>query len=148
MYPTPSSPAASAVMRGNRKRDTRPELRIRSALHSLGLRYRCDFPVDLPSRRSVRVDIAFTRSRVAVFVDGCFWHACPLHGTAPSSNQSYWRDKLARNVARDAENDSALVAAEWLPLHVWEHEDTFSATQRIVDALKGRKQAGEPPRVP
>src|SRR5690242_10941724 len=101
-YPYPTSTAVSAVMRGNRKRDTRPELALRAELHKRGLRYRVDFPV-APMRR--RADVVFTRARVAVFVDGCYWHRCPKHGTQPRSNVTYWTRKLDRNVERDRETD-------------------------------------------
>src|SRR4051794_5078339 len=82
--PPPSSPASTAVMRGNKGRDTRPELALRSELHRRGLRYRVDLRPD-PTIRC-RADIVFPKSKVAVFVDGCFWHACPLHGTQPVTN--------------------------------------------------------------
>ena len=97
-------------MRGNRRTDTKPELALRAALHALGYRYRKDFRLDLPARR-VRPDIAFTRRKVAVFVDGCFWHACPDHGSQPKNNEWYWSPKLTRNVERDRAVDEALAQA-------------------------------------
>ena len=98
--PVPSGAAASATMRANRRRDTTPERILRSALHRLGWRFRVDLPVEA-DRRRVRPDIVFTRRRVAVFVDGCFWHACPEHGQQPSANSSYWKPKLRRKEERD-----------------------------------------------
>src|SRR5687768_8666779 len=105
--PIPTSAAASAVMRANRKSDTRPETRLRSALHARGLRFRKHLPIDAAGLR-VRPDIVFPRVRLAVFVDGCFWHSCPIHGTNPRGNSSYWSPKLKSNVRRDALVDERL----------------------------------------
>ncbi len=87
--------------------------------------------------------MVFTRARLAVFVDGCFWHACPIHGTKPRVNQAYWGPKLARNVARDREENSALAAAGWRVLRIWEHEDVLDAAGRIEELL-GRDAPGKP----
>lgn len=122
-------------MQANRRRDTAPELALRSALHRAGFRYRCDFRIDLPGGR-VRPDIVFTRRRVAVFVDGCFWHCCPEHGSKPSVNQSYWSPKLARNMERDARNTAWLTEAGWTVVRIWEHEDVASAMGRVAAALR------------
>ena len=105
-------PDRSANMRANRRSDTKPELALRRALHAPGYRYRKDYRLDLAGAR-VRPDIAFTARRVAVFVDGCFWHCCPQHGTQPANNTWYWEPKLARNVERDRAADAALAAAGW-----------------------------------
>lgn len=134
-YPQPSSAAATAVMKGNRKRDTGPEVALRSVLHRAGLRFRCDYSIRVPSRRPVRVDIAFTRARLAVFVDGCFWHSCPEHSNLPRANRSYWEPKLARNVQRDAETGTALAALGWRIIRVWEHEHPNEAAERVRQAL-------------
>jgi len=134
-------------MKANRKRDTRPELALRSALHRAGLRYRCDYPVPVPSRRPVRVDVAFTRAKLAVFLDGCFWHACPEHSNTPKANQAYWGPKLARNVQRDAETDRALEALGWRTLRVWEHEDPQDAAQRVRGVLSETTAAGRSARL-
>jgi DNA mismatch endonuclease (patch repair protein) len=83
----------------------------------------------------------FPKQRVAVFVDGCFWHRCPDHGTSPQANSTYWRVKLDRNVARDQRNDAALAAAGWLVVRVWEHDDPQVAADRIADALSARLAA-------
>jgi DNA mismatch endonuclease (patch repair protein) len=119
-YPTPSSPAATAVMRGNRKANTKPELALRSALHRHGLRYRIHQPIQTGVLRAVP-DVVFPRARVAVFVDGCLWHCCPEHGSSPRANASYWLPKLAANVARDSRVNLALEAAGWTVVRVWEH---------------------------
>jgi len=118
-------------MRGNRRRDTLPELRLRRALHALGLRYRVDYPVMTPSGR-VRVDVAFPRRRLAVFVDGCFWHGCPEHGTKPRQNPQYWDAKIARNRERDRRNAEGLREMGWTVVRVWEHE----AVRVGVDAVR------------
>ena len=97
-YPTPTTPAATNRMRANRRSDTQPEVLLRSLLHRSGLRFRKDHPVRLSTGRVVRPDIAFLGKRLAVFVDGCFWHSCPLHGTVPKSNRDYWVPKLKQNV--------------------------------------------------
>lgn len=110
-YPAPSTLHASAVMRANPSRDTWPERRIRQLLHSARLRYRVNLSVRPDGGRPTLVDIAFTRARVAVFVDGCFWHSCPTHGTTPKANGTYWSPKLARNVERDSETTMRLELA-------------------------------------
>lgn len=135
VVPVASSEGRRRNMQANRRRDTRPELALRSALHRAGFRYRCDFRIDLPAGR-VRPDVVFTRKRVAVFVDGCFWHCCPKHGSKPSVNQSYWSPKLARNVERDARNTAWLTEAGWTVVRIWEHEDITSAMEQVTAALR------------
>jgi DNA mismatch endonuclease (patch repair protein) len=129
-------------MRGNRRRDTRPEVQLRSYLHALGLRFRKDYRIQAGTRR-VRADIVFTRRRLAVFVDGCFWHRCPEHGTSPRANSWYWEPKLDRNAARDLEVNQALHDAAWTVLRVWEHERTEIAAARVITAL-AQWEAGTP----
>lgn len=134
-YPAPSSPAASAAMRGNRRRDTRPERALRTRLHAQGYRFRVDYPVLLSEGRC-RVDIAFTRHRVAVQVDGCFWHGCPDHGSKPQANSTYWQAKLERNRARDERDNHLLRSGGWRVLRVWEHEQPDAAMRRVVVELE------------
>jgi DNA mismatch endonuclease (patch repair protein) len=134
-YPKPTSLQVSARMRRNPRRDTQPEIALRSELHRRGLRFRKDLPLRVPGR-VVRLDVAFTRARVAVFIDGCFWHACPVHGNQPRVNTDYWRPKLARNVARDRAVDGALQAAGWCVLRAWEHESPASVADRVEAALR------------
>ncbi len=134
-YPKPTSPEVSARMRRNPRRDTRPEIVLRSELHLRGLRFRKDLPLRVPGR-VVRPDVAFTRARLAIFVDGCFWHACPVHGNQPQVNTEYWRPKLARNVARDRAVDSALQVAGWRVLRAWEHELPASVADRVEAMLR------------
>jgi DNA mismatch endonuclease, patch repair protein len=112
-------------MQAHRRRDTAPELLLRSALHSIGLRYWVHRR-PLPGVRS-EADVLFPRQRVAVFVDGCFWHRCPEHGNGPQVNQDYWDAKLARNADRDRNTDARLATAGWTVVRVWEHEDPVEA---------------------
>jgi DNA mismatch endonuclease (patch repair protein) len=133
-YPHATDAAVSARMRRNRKVDTNPEVRLRSALHRLGLRYRKHYPIVLPER-TVRPDIVFPRQRVAVFVDGCFWHRCPEHGNRPLRNVAYWDSKLERNVSRDAQVDAALAQNGWQSIRVWEHEDASVASVRLFELI-------------
>jgi DNA mismatch endonuclease (patch repair protein) len=133
-YPFTADPGRAANMRGNRRADTKPELALRAALFAMGYRYRKDLRLDLPARR-VRPDIAFTSRRVAVFVDGCFWHACPEHGSKPKSNEWYWSPKLTRNVERDRAADAALAQAGWTVLRLWEHVPLPDAVAAVVTAV-------------
>ncbi|GAB3513834.1 hypothetical protein GCM10027575_31380 [Phytohabitans suffuscus] len=128
-------------MLGNRSRDTAPELAVRSAVHALGLRYRvCARP--LPHLRRT-ADLVFTRARVAVFVDGCFWHGCPTHHTPAVSNAAYWAAKVANNCRRDRDTDQRLADAGWQVVRVWEHEDAHSAARRIAETVRDvRSPAG------
>ncbi|MEA2495996.1 MAG: mismatch endonuclease, patch repair protein [Thermoleophilaceae bacterium] len=118
-------------MRGNRSRDTRPEIRIRSALHAAGARFRVNLPI-FTSQGRVRPDIVFTRARVAVFVDGCFWHGCPDHGTSPRANASYWTAKIARNRARDIRDQERLETDGWTVLRFWEHDAPDAAAAAVL----------------
>ena len=126
-------------MRSNRSSGTKPELRLRSALHRAGLRYRVQLPV--PGARRRRIDVAFTRLRIAVYVDGCFWHGCPAHPFTPKRNAVYWAGKFAANRARDAATDVLLRDAGWLVLRIWEHEPVPEAAERVAAAVRQRRAA-------
>ncbi|SDI50197.1 T/G mismatch-specific endonuclease [Actinokineospora alba] len=128
-----TTPATSARMSRQRARDTQTELALRRALHALGLRYRVHRR-PLPAVRR-EADIVFTRARVAVFVDGCFWHGCPTHATWPQRNADFWRTKIETNRTRDRSTDSALAAAGWAVVRVWEHEDPLVAALRVSEAV-------------
>lgn len=128
-------------MRGNRRRDTTPERRLRAALHARGYRFRVDLPVHVGPGRRPRPDIAFTRRQLAVFVDGCFWHCCPEHGRPPLTNVGYWGPKLHGNVERDARDTERLRAAGWEVLRLWEHVRVEDAVIAIVAALRGLDEA-------
>ena len=118
------------------RRDTLPELAIRSELHRRGLRFRVD-RAPLPGLRS-RADIVFGPARVAVYVDGCFWHSCPEHGTRPKANAEWWEQKLKRNQERDAETGRALREQGWEVVRVWEHENPVEAADRVEEEVRAR----------
>lgn len=124
-----SSSAVRAVMRGNRNKDTQPELRLRSLLHKQGLRYRVAAR-PLPELRRT-ADVLFPKPKVAVFVDGCYWHGCPEHLRESRKNAEFWHSKVEGNRARDAETDRLLGEAGWTVVRVWEHEDPVVACARI-----------------
>ena len=112
-------------------------MQLRRELHARGLRYRVDRPVLADRRR--RVDLVFPGPKVAVFVDGCFWHRCPEHGNIPKANRDWWREKLNRNVARDRDTDAQLAAAGWSVVRIWEHElreDPVAAADRVEAVVR------------
>lgn len=131
--PEPLDDAIRRRMKRQRRRDTDLELAVRRALHGRGHRYRVDHRME-PTLRS-RGDIVFTRKRVVVYVDGCFWHGCPEHATAPKNNADWWREKLAANVARDRRVDAQLTELGWRVVRVWEHEEPEAAVDRIEAVL-------------
>lgn len=124
-----SSPEVGRRMRSNKGRDTKPELRLRSLLHAQGLRFRVHQRLLPGSRRTA--DLVFKGPRVAVFVDGCFWHGCPAHHRPSTTNSAFWRDKVEGNQARDRDTDRMLTEAGWRVVRVWEHEDVEAAAERI-----------------
>ncbi|MET9276090.1 very short patch repair endonuclease [Kribbella sp. NPDC003557] len=128
-----TSAQTSARMSRQARRDTQPEIELRRRLHRLGYRYRVNHP--LPGMPRRRADLTFTAKRVAVFVDGCFWHGCPEHATSPRNNGAWWAEKLRKNVERDRETDARLAASGWTVVRIWEHEKPDLATQRVVRAL-------------
>ncbi|WP_308066114.1 very short patch repair endonuclease [Mycobacterium fragae] len=131
-----STPLVRRRMQTNRRRDTGPELAVRRAVHALGLRYRVDTrPVPSLNRRA---DMVFTRWKVAVFVDGCFWHGCSSHHTVSRTNSEFWATKVKMNMARDAETDRLLTQAGWLVVRVWEHEPASEAAGRVLQAVRQR----------
>jgi DNA mismatch endonuclease (patch repair protein) len=130
-----SSLGVRRSMRSNRRTDTSIEKRLRSFLHARGLRYRKDYPIRLTNGRPVRADVAFPGARVVVFVDGCFWHRCPIHGTSPKANADYWGPKLDANVKRDRQVDRQLRNQGWTVVRVWEHEDASKAAFRVSRLL-------------
>lgn len=125
-------------MQGNKRRDTSVEVALRSALHRQGLRFRKDLRLTKVVSRP-RPDVVFARARVAIFVDGCFWHRCPKHGRLPASNMDYWKPKLQGNVDRDRVNDAALRDAGWTVIRIWEHDPLDEAVNIVLRAL------GRPP---
>jgi DNA mismatch endonuclease (patch repair protein) len=131
--PVPSSPGVSERMSRARRRDTDPEMQIRREAHRRGLRYRVDAP--LPGMPRRRADMVFPTRKVAVFVDGCFWHSCPEHVSIPRANREWWLAKLRKNRERDGETDAHLHALGWVVLRFWEHEDpvvVVDVVERVV----------------
>ncbi|MDT8910557.1 very short patch repair endonuclease [Amycolatopsis sp. PS_44_ISF1] len=140
MTPVEHLETTSAVrgrMSRQKSRDTGIEIALRKALHAAGFRYR----VHRRPLKGVRreADLVFGPTRVAVFVDGCFWHGCPDHGTWPKNNADFWRTKIETNRRRDGDTDARLAAAGWLPLRVWEHETVDEAAARIIEAIEKRR---------
>lgn len=130
-----SSDHARRSMRGNRSRDTAPELAVRRLVHAMGMRYRVNAR-PLPTLRRT-ADLVFSRRRVAVFIDGCFWHGCPDHHRLPRANADYWTAKVARNRARDAATDETLRAAGWTVLRFWSHVDPADVADAVRAAVTG-----------
>lgn len=124
-------------MQATRQRDTPAELALRSALRTLRLRYRVD--ASLPGTRR-RPDVVFVRAKVAVFVDGCFWHGCPTHGTWPKTNAKWWRNKIRGNQSRDRDTDKRLKDGGWLVLRFWAHEDASVAARAVLAAIRLRRK--------
>jgi DNA mismatch endonuclease (patch repair protein) len=128
-------------MKRQARRDTRPELALRRELHARGLRYRVDRS-PIPGMRT-RADIVFGPAKLAVFVDGCFWHSCPEHGTTPKNNREWWRTKLQANSDRDKRVDRQLRNSGWLPVHIWEHEDMERAANGIARCVLDRRRPAD-----
>lgn len=138
LTPKPSSQAASERMAATGQRDTTAELRLRKLLYAMGLRYRVDYPVLNKPRR--RADVVFLGPRVAVFVDGCFWHGCPEHGTWPKANAAFWKEKIEANRARDADTDRRLSELGWEVVRIWEHESPVDAARQVFKIVETRKR--------
>jgi DNA mismatch endonuclease, patch repair protein len=127
-------------MKATPPRDTSAELRIRKQLHAKGLRYSVDAkPLRDSSRRA---DLVFRKAKVAVFVDGCFWHGCPEHATWPKANKEFWRIKLLANRARDADTNNTLRSRGWSVIRVWEHDDPERAARKITQLVRARVKSG------
>lgn len=136
MTPKPKNEAVRARMKRTPQRDTPVEVAIRREAYRRGLRYR----VDRRPTKSVRsrADMVFIGPKVAVYIDGCFWHGCPKHGTWPKNNAQWWREKLEANMARDRRVDAALEGEGWRVVRIWEHEDVVEAVDCIEDAIRSR----------
>ena len=140
LRPIASSPEVSRRMRSTRQRDTEPEVALRVEVRKLGLRYRIDRQV-LPELRR-RADLVFVSARVAVFVDGCFWHRCPVHRTQPVANADWWDSKLRANERRDRDTDLRLARAGWTVMRVWEHERPAAAAIRLARVVRSGLRRG------
>ena len=123
-------------MQGNKSRDTKPELRLRKAAHARGLRFRVSQRPLRELRRTA--DLLFTRAKIAVYVDGCFWHGCPQHHTVAKTNADFWAEKVAKNRERDRETDRLLAESGWLTIRIWEHDPVDEAVDRIHAAWSER----------
>ncbi|UED84774.1 very short patch repair endonuclease [Streptomyces profundus] len=134
-----TSPASRAVMAGNKGRDTKPERLLRSALHRKGMRYRVSVRPVADLRRTA--DVVFTKVKVAVFVDGCYWHGCPEHYRPATKRAEFWQEKIAGNQARDGETTAALEECGWKVIRFWEHEDPLEAAEIVNEAVKARRAA-------
>ncbi|RDH77067.1 very short patch repair endonuclease [Mycolicibacterium moriokaense] len=130
-------------MQSNRGRDTKPEVALRSAVHALGLRYRVGVRPIKNLRRTA--DLVFTRAKVAVFLDGCFWHGCPQHHSVAATNAKFWADKVDGNRARDRDTDLRLREAGWESLRIWEHEDPSEAALRVRRVVVARRSSADSP---
>ncbi len=124
-------------MQANKGRDTKPELALRRAVHALGLRYRVSTRPLLAIRRTA--DLTFSRAKVAVFLDGCFWHGCPEHHTQSATNSEFWAEKVRRNRERDRETDRLLAEAGWSVIRIWEHEDPQVGAARVAQEVRSRR---------
>jgi DNA mismatch endonuclease (patch repair protein) len=124
-------------MSRQKSRNTEVEMALRRALHAAGLRYR----VHRKPLKGVRreADVLFGPAKVAVFVDGCFWHGCPEHATWPKTNAEFWRTKIEGNRRRDMDTDERLASAGWLAVRVWEHEDPVEAAARVIAFVRARR---------
>jgi len=136
--PKSRSLAVRNVMRANRGVDTGPEIRLRSLVHKAGLRYAIDVRPEADINR--RADLVFRAAKVAVFVNGCFWHGCPKHYSSPKSNKRYWSEKVRRNRARDVETRLLLKRRGWRVLVFWEHQPAQSCSERVVSVVSERKR--------
>lgn len=132
-------------MRANRGKDTGPEVALRSALHARGLRFRKNMRIDLGNGRRVRPDIVFPGLRLAIFVDGCFWHGCRKHRSLPKANAGFWKNKIEATGRRDLRQAEWLTSAGWHVLRVWEHDVVSPAVEMVMDLIVHvRDESGAP----
>jgi DNA mismatch endonuclease (patch repair protein) len=136
----PVAEVDSVRMSRVRGSNTQPELRLRRALHRRGLRYRVGVRPLVGLRRTA--DLVFRSAKVAVMIDGCFWHRCPDHYRPSTKRAAFWEAKIQANVARDADTDRLLSGAGWHVERVWEHEDVEQAADRIVELIRRRQKLG------
>lgn len=133
-------------MSRQKRRDTAPELLLRRELRARGVGYRVNASLPGLPRRSC--DVMFKTAQVAVFVDGCFWHGCPEHGTTPKNNGTWWAEKLRKNIARDRDTDRHLTERNWAVIRIWEHEDMSGAADRVVRSVRNARNRAARSAVP
>ena len=143
--PAPSDLSTALRMRRQRQTDTACELAVRRLLYSCGLRYRIDCRPEADLSR--RADIVFRSAKTAVFIDGCFWHQCPLHWQAPKRNASWWTKKISANAYRDRQTSNLLECKGWLVIRAWEHENPNTIARRIAEAVRQRPRGSSTKRV-
>ena len=131
--PTAISAKVSGAMRSMPEHSTGPEMAVRRLLFSMGLRYRIQYPVPGVPRRSI--DIAFPGKKIAVFIDGCFWHGCKEHRNIPAHNRDWWKDKIDQNRSRDRDTDEKLREAGWTVFRFWEHDVVEMIVERVMGAI-------------
>ena len=141
-----SSPSTRKVMQANRRSDTGPELRYRRQLHALGIRFRVGVKVEPALRRTA--DVAIKSLRLAIFIDGCFWHGCPEHWSCPQTNEEFWSSKIAKNIRRDRETDQILRDKGWTVMRFWEHEEAGGAAQKTREWIRATRSKGKVPPPP
>jgi DNA mismatch endonuclease (patch repair protein) len=132
--PKASSFAAKRRMEAAKPKDTLPEIKLRTALEEIGIHFEVDVkPIENLQRRA---DILVREDKIAVFVDGCFWHGCPIHGTQAKANAEFWADKIKRNKERDADTNRRLEADGWTVIRIWEHDDYIEAAKKIAQMIE------------
>jgi DNA mismatch endonuclease (patch repair protein) len=133
VIPAASSEAVRNRMRSTPRKNTRPEIALRSQLHKLGLRFRVD--VSPVRGHRGRADLVFKSPKLVVYVDGCFWHSCPIHGAVPKTNERWWGEKLERNKQRDLRTNREMRRMGWKVIRIWEHENPVTAANRIAKVI-------------
>lgn len=133
------APGTRRSMLANRRRDTKPEVAVRRLLHARGIRFRIDYPIGT-RERSIRVDIVLPRAKLAIFIDGCFWHGCPEHARPTKSNTLWWADKIAANKKRDKGTAADLKRAGWIVLRFWEHESPEQVAHVVIETLRALRE--------
>lgn len=139
-HPPPSSPAVSRTMKRVRGKNTAPEMAVRKLLFAAGVRYRVHYRPEKVALGRATIDIAFPGLKVAVFIDGCFWHGCEIHGTVPKANHDWWANKLQENQARDRRVRLLLKLAGWTVLSFWTHEDAADIASRVLSVVVGNER--------
>lgn len=140
------SKAVSGAMRSMPEHSTGPEMAVRRLLFANGLRYRVQYPVQGAPRRSI--DIAFPGKKIAIFIDGCFWHGCSEHRNIPAHNRDWWQKKIEENRVRDKDTDEKLLVAGWVVCRFWEHdaaEMIVDKMLKVISASEGKSKMGAPP---